>query len=170
MRRSKFFSSLLAFFVLFATFPGGMVVAFQASEARSQETEKTAHDDALAAGLAVCHHGHDADSHSASHGRHEVSMDAQAAQHGDCSGMASSGFSSHEASEVASHDCFNGYGHDCSGADCASLLGCSGFAGLFSLMATSPVIPGLQEAIPFRASLRLDARATGIYHPPRHNA
>jgi hypothetical protein len=150
MRPPKFFFFLLAFFVAFAAFPGGMAVASGAKDTAGSHTLSAAcHDESMTAdaGASMLHHGHDAG--SSLHGQHDAPMAAQA-QQGDCSGS-------------ASHDCFN--------AGCASVAGCSGFAGmLFSLAAFSPVLPGAREVIPFQTSLRLDARVSGIYHPPRQHA
>ncbi|MDR1661530.1 MAG: hypothetical protein LBR95_03760 [Azoarcus sp.] len=47
---------------------------------------------------------------------------------------------------------------------------CCTVVGILPLMAFSPLIPGAQEIIPFRPSLRLAASITGVYRPPRQNA
>jgi hypothetical protein len=148
MRPCRFLSLLLAFLVLFASFPDGMALASGAKDRADSHTLSAACHESMTtdAGASIPHHGHDAG--SSLHGQHDAPMAAQA-QHDDCS-------------SAASHDCFN--------TGCASVAGCSGFAGMLSLASFSPALPGAQEAIPFRASLRLDARVTGIYHPPRQHA
>ncbi|MDR0736749.1 MAG: hypothetical protein LBF51_07990 [Zoogloeaceae bacterium] len=148
MRFPKFFSLLLAFFVMSAAFPGNMALASGARDtnglhAMSANCHASANADTLPASL-VAAHDH------ALHGRHghDMKIGAQA-QHDDCPG-------------TSSHGCFN--------TGCASVTSCSGFIGLFPLTEISSVIPNAQEAIPFRASLYLDAHVTGIYHPPRQHA
>ncbi|MDR2364764.1 MAG: hypothetical protein LBD68_02775 [Zoogloeaceae bacterium] len=44
---------------------------------------------------------------------------------------------------------------------------CVNFVGILSLPLLSSPPPAAREAIAFAPSLRLSARVTGIYHPPR---
>ncbi|MDR1062840.1 MAG: hypothetical protein LBL48_02715 [Azoarcus sp.] len=47
---------------------------------------------------------------------------------------------------------------------------CTGFVGILSMAALSPVIPRVRESVLFLPSLRLISRTADIYHPPRQSA
>ncbi|MDR1229576.1 MAG: hypothetical protein LBK55_11320 [Azoarcus sp.] len=47
---------------------------------------------------------------------------------------------------------------------------CTGFVGILSVAALSPVIPRARESVLFLPSLRLISRTADIYHPPRQSA
>ncbi|MDR0717186.1 MAG: hypothetical protein LBF50_07210 [Azoarcus sp.] len=128
MRARKLFSFLLAFFFLFATFPGGMAFAAGAGDADGSHAMAACHE-AMALDADSAAAAHDADSH-ARHG-----PDAPAG-----------------AGAQTQHGC------------------CVGFACIVSLTELSLSLKGARETIAFRPSLRLAARITGIYRPPRQNA
>ncbi|MDR2260940.1 MAG: hypothetical protein LBE06_08465 [Azoarcus sp.] len=126
MRSRKLLSFLLAFFFLFATFPGGMAFAAGTRDATGSHA------------MAACHES--------------MALDADSAAAHDTGPHARHG-SDAPAGAQPQHGC------------------CAGFACIVSLTELSPLpMDGAKEPIAFRPVLRLAARITGIYRPPRQNA